>query len=62
MRAEKAVILARYGARSLGVLWRIVEEGLVDGSVAHDDIVRLDYLEHREELLRRLLEELEEGP
>ncbi len=40
-------------------MWRKVEEGVIDDTVAHDDIVRLDYLEHREKELERLLRELE---
>ncbi len=35
------------------------EEGAIDDTAAHDDIVRLDYLEHREEELEGLLKELE---
>ena len=61
IRAEKAVILARHDVKDFHELWRRVEEGVVDDTVAHDDIVRLDYLEHREKELERLLEELEEG-
>ena len=59
VRAEKALILARYGVESFSELWRKVEEGIIDDTVAHDDIVRLDYLEHREEELKKLLRELE---
>ncbi len=59
VRAEKAVILARYGVRDFRELWRKIEEGIVDDTDAHDDIVRLDYLEHKERELERLLEELE---
>ncbi len=60
VRAEKILILARYGVRRFGELWRKVEEGIIDDTVAHDDIVRLDYLEHRERELERILRELEE--
>ncbi len=60
VRAEKAVILARYGVRGFNELWRKVEEGAIDDTIAHDDIVRLDYLEHREKELEKLLRELEE--
>ncbi len=60
LRAEKAAIMVRYGVRSFEELWRRIEEGLIDDTVVHDDIVRLDYLEHREEELKRLLMELEE--
>jgi len=60
VRAEKAVILTRYGVRGFNELWRRVEEGAIDDTIAHDDIVRLDYLEHREKGLEKLLRELEE--
>ena len=60
IRAEKAIITSRYGVRTFKELWKKVEEGLVDDTTAHDDIVRLDYLEHREEELKSLLRELEE--
>lgn len=60
VRAEKTAILVRYGVRGFEELWRKVEEGVIDDTVAHDDIVRLDYLEHRERELGRLLRELEE--
>ena len=59
IRAEKASILARYGIRDFNELWRMIEEGAIDGTAAHDDIVRLDYLEHGEKELEGLLKELE---
>jgi len=59
VRAEKATILARYGVRGFDELWRKIEEGAIDDTIAHDDIVRLDYLEHREKELEELLRELE---
>ena len=58
VRAEKILILSRYGVKGFDELWRRVEEGSVDDTVAHDDLVRLDYLEHRERELERLLREL----
>ncbi len=60
VRAEKILILARYGVREFSELWRKVEEGTIDDTIAHDDIVRLDYLEHRERELKKILRELEE--
>ncbi len=60
VRAEKILILARYGVRGFSEFWRRVEEGIIDDTIAHDDIVRLDYLEHRERELERILRELEE--
>ena len=60
VRAEKVLILARYGVREFSELWRKVEEGTVVDTIAHDDIVRLDYLEHRERELEKILRELEE--
>ncbi len=59
VRAEKTMIMARYGVRGFNELWRKVEDGVIDDTIAHDDIVRLDYLEHREEELEKLLKELE---
>ncbi len=59
VRAEKAVILARYGIEKFDELWRKIEEEAIDDTIAHDDIVRLDYLEHREKELEKLLRELE---
>ena len=59
VRAEKAVILARYGVRGFDELWRKIEEGAIDDTTAHDDIVRLDYLEHREKELEKISRELE---
>ena len=59
IRVEKIVILTRYGVKGFDELWRKVEEGVIDDTVAHDDIVRVDYLEHREKELERLLRELE---
>ena len=60
VRAEKILILARYGVREFSELWQGVEEGTIDDTVAHDDIVRLDYLGHRERELEKILRELEE--
>ena len=60
IRAEKILILTRYGVREFSELWRKVEEGTIDDTMAHDDIVRLDYLEHWEKELERILKELEE--
>ncbi len=48
IRAEKVLILERYGVREFNELWRKIEEGIVDDTDAHDDIVKLDYLEYRE--------------
>jgi len=48
VRAEKALILAKYGVSSFAELWEKIEEDEVDDATAHDDIVRLDYPEHRE--------------
>lgn len=59
VRAEKILILSRYGVRGFDELWRRIEEGSIDDTVAHDSIIRLDYLEHRERELERLLRELE---
>ncbi|MEB3806401.1 MAG: hypothetical protein GSR73_02670 [Desulfurococcales archaeon] len=59
VRAEKASILARYGVKRFDELWRLVEEDAIDDTTIHDDIVRLDYLEHREKELEKLLKELE---
>ncbi len=59
VRAEKASILARYGVKGFDELWRLVEEDAIDDTTIHDDIVRLDYLEHREKELEKLLKELE---
>ncbi len=58
VRSEKATILVRYGVRSFEELWEKIERDEIDDTVAHDDIVRLDYLEHRERVLRQILEEL----
>ena len=58
IRAEKASILSRYGIRGFDDLWRRIEEDTLDDTLAHDDIVRLDYLEHKERELERLLREL----
>ena len=58
VRAEKALILSRYGVEGFDELWRKVEEDSIDDTIAHDDIVRLDYLEHRERELEKLLREL----
>lgn len=61
VRAEKVAILTRYGVRGFNELWRKIEEGIIDDTTAHDDVVRLDYLEHREKNLEKLLKELEEN-
>ncbi len=61
IRAEKITILARYGATGFDELWRKIEEGTINDTIAHDDIVRLDYLEHREKELEKLLRELEKN-
>lgn len=58
VRAEKVLILSRYGVRGFGELWRRIEEGSIDDTVAHDDIAKLDYLEHKERELEKLLREL----
>ncbi len=58
IKAEKILILSRYGVRGFDELWRRIEEDSIDDTVAHDDIVRLDYLEHREMELEKLLKEL----
>jgi len=59
VRAEKALILSRYSVRGFKELWRKIEEDAVDDTVIHDDIIKLDYLEHREKELEGLLRELE---
>jgi len=59
VKAEKVLILSKYGVRSFEDLMRLVEEDKVSDVNAHDDIIRLDYLEDREKELENLLEELE---
>ena len=58
VRAEKTSILLRYGVSDFNELWRKIEEGIIDDTKAHDDIIRLDYLESRERELEKLLREL----
>ncbi len=58
VRAEKKAILEKYGVKDFEELWRLIEEGVLSDVDAHEDIVRLDYLEHLEEQLEELLEEL----
>jgi len=58
VRAEKASILSKYRVKSFSELMRLVEEGVVSDVDAHEDIVRIDYLEHREKTLERLLREI----
>ena len=58
VRAEKVLILLRYGVRGFEELWHKIEENSIDDTIAHNDIVRLDYLEHRERELEKLLREL----
>jgi hypothetical protein len=59
VKAEKVLILSKYGVRSFEDLMRLVEEDKVSDVDAHDDMIRLDYLEDREKELENLLEELE---
>jgi Ribonuclease G/E len=59
VKAEKVLILSKYGVRSFEDLMRLVEEDKVSDVNAHDDMIRLDYLEDREKELENLLEELE---
>lgn len=59
VRAEKAMILSRYGVKSFEELMKLIEDGRVSDVDAHDDIARLDYLEHREKMLSELLNEIE---
>lgn len=60
VRAEKAAILARYGVKGFNELWSMIEKDEIADTLAHDDIAKLDYLEHREMELEKLLRELEE--
>ena len=59
VRAEKASILRRHGLKDLDELWRRIEDGTIDDTVAHDDIVKLDYLEYKERELEKILRDLE---
>ncbi|RSN72871.1 MAG: hypothetical protein DSO07_02970 [Thermoproteota archaeon] len=58
-RAEKVMILSKYNVKSFEDLMKLVEEDKVSDVDAHDDIVRLDYLENHERELEGLLKELE---
>jgi len=61
VRAEKASILIKYkkhGVKTFKDLLNLVEKDVISDVDAHDDLIRLDYLEHREEELEKLLKEL----
>lgn len=55
IKAEKVIILSKYNVKSFEDLMKLVKEDKVSGVDAHDDIVRLDYLENRERELEGLL-------
>ncbi|RSN76690.1 hypothetical protein [Candidatus Methanodesulfokora washburnensis] len=59
IRAEKVMILSKYNVKSFEDLMKLVEEDKMSDVDAHDDIVRLDYLENHERELEGLLKELE---
>ena len=56
VRAEKVSILNKYDVKSFEELWKLIEKGEVSDVKAHDDIVKLDYLEYEEKKLLKLLE------
>ena len=60
VRTEKVSILARYGLKDFNELWRRIEDGTIDDTVAHDDIAKLDYLEYKERELEKILRDLKE--
>jgi len=55
IKAEKVIILSKYNVKSFEDLMKLVKEDKVSDVDAHDDIVRLDYLENRERELEGLL-------
>jgi len=59
IRAEKNKILTYYNVSSFNEFMVKVENDEIEDTLAHEDIVRLDYLEYYEELLEKSLKEIE---
>ncbi|RLE99210.1 MAG: hypothetical protein DRJ63_06035 [Thermoprotei archaeon] len=61
VKAEKACILLRYkkyGVKSISDLFKLIEKDIISDVDVHDDLIKLDYLEHVEKKLIDLLKNL----